>query len=377
MRYCARCILPETRPGIIVDINGVCSGCRGHEDKEHKINWESRSKTFNEIVSNAKERALSYDCIIPVSGGKDSWYQIIKSQSEGLNILCVTWRTPMRTKIGQQNLERMIANFGVDHIDFSINPDVEKKFMVAAFEEKGATGIPMHMALFAIPFRLATQMQIPLIIWGENPQLEFGGPEADRLITDLDLEWIAKYGVTNQTKREDWIGINGLTEADLIPYALPTNLELKAFQPKSIFLGSFFKWNSFNNAQIATQHGFESNSSHKKTGHWDFADIDCHFIALHHFLKWYKFGTLRSFDNLSIEIRHGLINRNQAIESLEKIGVEAPIDDIKQFCDFVEKPINWFWNTAENFRNKTIWKIEDNIWQIPNFISNKWTWREG
>ena len=202
MNYCIQCILPETRPGLVIDNKGICSACRGHEDKERSIDWSARSKMFDSIVKRAKETSRDYDCIIPVSGGKDSWYQVIKSQLHGLKILCVSWRTPQRTAVGQENLDQLIKKLGVDHIDFSINPNVEKRFMMASFEKKGATGIPMHMAIFAIPYRLATQLRVPLIIWGENPQLEFGGPEADRLSTELDVNWIANYGVTNQTKRE-------------------------------------------------------------------------------------------------------------------------------------------------------------------------------
>jgi N-acetyl sugar amidotransferase len=331
---------------------------------------------FDSIVKRAKETSRDYDCIIPVSGGKDSWYQVIKSQLHGLKILCVSWRTPQRTAVGQENLDQLIKKLGVDHIDFSINPDVEKRFMMASFEKKGATGIPMHMAIFAIPYRLATQLRVPLIIWGENPQLEFGGPEADRLSTELDVNWIANYGVTNQTKREDWIGINELTDADLSPYALPTPADLKIFHPKSIFLGSFFRWDSFENFEAATEYGFSSHSSNKKTGSWEFADIDCHFISLHHFLKWHKFGFLRIFDNLSVEIRYGRISRKEAIQNLEKTGLQQPCDDIERFCDFMEKPVDWFWNTTERFRNKEIWIKEKNIWKIPGFITQEWDWEK-
>ncbi|MDC0399995.1 N-acetyl sugar amidotransferase [Alphaproteobacteria bacterium] len=376
MKYCIQCILPETRPGLVIDNKGVCSACRGHEDKERSIDWSARSKMFDSIVKRAKETSRDYDCIIPVSGGKDSWYQVIKSQLHGLKILCVSWRTPQRTPVGQENLDQLIKKLGVDHIDFSINPDVEKRFTMASFEKKGATGIPMHMAIFAIPYRLATQLRVPLIIWGENPQLEFGGPEADRLSTELDVNWIANYGVTNQTKREDWIGINELTDADLSPYALPTPADLKTFHPKSIFLGSFFRWDSFENFETATEHGFSSHSSNKKTGSWEFADIDCHFISLHHFLKWHKFGFLRIFDNLSVEIRYGRISRKEAIQNLEKTGLQQPCDDIERFCDFMEKPVDWFWNTTERFRNKDIWIKEKNIWKIPGFITQEWDWEK-
>lgn len=374
MRYCARCILPDSRPGIVLDEDGVCSACRGHDDKEHRIDWAARAAAWDGLVADAKARSQGYDCIVPVSGGKDSWYQVIRCQEHGLKVLGVTWRTPARTAIGQRNVDNMIAKLGIDHIDFTIDPDVERRFMIAAYERKGATAIPMHMALFAIPIRLAVQMRIPLVVWGENPQLEFGGSETDRLATDLDLDWIKRHGVTNNTSLEDWIGAEGLSERDLVAYRLPTQDEFTAFAPKSVFLGSFFKWNSFDNARISAEHGFESGDEHLKTGVWTFADLDCDFIALHHFLKWYKFGILRSFDNLSVQVRYGMISRDEAIAQLKAAGFQVPAQDIAKFCAFAGKPESWFWDIAETFRNHDIWKKVDGTWTIPGFIIGDWPW---
>lgn len=375
MKYCTRCILPDSRPGIFMNDKGVCSACVGHDDKTHRIDWHARQLAFDGIVADAKARATGYDCIVPVSGGKDSWYQVIRCQQHGLKVLGVTWRTPARTEVGQRNLDRMISSLGIDHIDYTINPEVERRFMKLAFERKGATAIPMHMALFAIPIRLAVRMRIPLVVWGENPQLEFGGPEADRLATDLDLAWIERHGVTNQTSWNDWVGPE-LSARDMVPYQLPEPWEMEAFAPRSIFLGSFFPWNSFENARIAAGYGFESGGEHRKTGVWEFADIDCHFIALHHFLKWQKFGILRSFDNLSVQIRYGMIGREEAIDTLRRLGPQVPTDDIARFCAFVNEPESWFWAVTESFRNTGIWrKNADGDWTIPGFLIDEWDWR--
>ncbi|WP_454021037.1 N-acetyl sugar amidotransferase [Azospirillum sp. Marseille-Q6669] len=374
MRYCTRCVLPDTRPGIVIDAEGVCTACRGHEDKLHRIDWDARRAAWDALVAEAKARSTGYDCIVPVSGGKDSWYQAIRARECGLKVLGVTWRTPARTDIGQRNLDNLIARVGIDHMDVTLDPAVERRFMIGAFERKGATAIPMHMALFAIPIRLAVQLRVPLVIWGENPQLEFGGSEADRLVTDLDLAWIRRHGVTNGTALDDWVGVEGLTARDLVGYRLPSDEEFHAFSPKSVFLGSFFRWNSFENTRIAAAHGFESGEDHLKTGVWAFADIDCHFIALHHFLKWYKFGILRSFDNLSVQIRYGMISRKQAIETLRRDGLRAPFDDIARFCTFAGKPEAWFWEVAETFRNTAIWAKRDGRWTIPGFLIEDWAW---
>jgi len=371
MQYCNRCILPDTRPGIVIDEQGVCSACRGHDDKQGKIDWAARANAFQEVVDDAKIRSSGYDCIVPVSGGKDSWYQIIKAQEYGLNVLGITWRTPARTKIGQDNVDSMIAKLGIDHIDYTINPDVERRFMKAAYEKSGATGLPMHMALFAIPIRLAVQMRIPLVIWGENSQLEYGGSEAERLATKLDQDWLEKHGCLQSTTAADWIGVEGLTEQELVAYQLPKQTD---FDVRSLFLGAFFKWNSLDNANVAQKHGFKYSSENLKTGAWDFADIDCDFIALHHLTKWQKFGFTRDFDNLSVQIRYGLMSRDEAISEISKKGLSLPMADIKAFCEFQGLDENWFWDVAESFRNHDIWQKQGNKWIIPDFLIEDWQW---
>ena len=373
MIYCRICILPDTRPGITLDENGVCSACLGHRDKEELIDWDERARQFQELVDRAKSRAGSYDCVVPVSGGKDSWYQVIKAQEYGLNVLAITWRTPARTEIGQRNLDLMISKLGVDHIDWTINPDVERRFMKAAFERLGATGLPMHMALFAIPIRLAVQMRIPLILWGENAQLEYGGTASERMATRLDAAWLARHGCLQSTNAGDWVGAEGLTEEELSAYGFPADPD---FDVDSVFLGSFFKWDSFENTEIAQQHGFEYDKTTLKTGVWEFADIDCQFISLHHFPKWYKFGMTRSFDNLSVQIRKGMTDRQEAIEQVRLRGWEAPDEDIKAFCDFQGLPVDWFWNVCETFRNKSIWHLDGDVWKMPEFLVGDWEWHK-
>ncbi len=372
MRYCTRCILPDSRPGIVLDEEGVCSACRGHDDKETKIDWADRAKAFQAVVDEAKALSGGYDCIVPVSGGKDSWYQVIRCQEYGLKVLGVTWRTPARTAIGQRNLDNMVKQLGIDHIDYSISPEVERKFTKAAFVHKGATAIPMHMAMFAISTRLAVDFGIPLVVWGENPQLEFGGPEADRLATDLNLDWIRRYGVSNNTAIDDWVGKEGLTSEDLVAYRLPSEDRFTK-KTRSIFLGSYFKWNSFENAAIAAKYGF-NQAEQPRTGRWTFADIDCEFISLHHLLKWYKFGITRDFDNLSVQVRYGMISREEAIDQMRGGKLQAPDADIEAFCRFVGEPVSWFWEVAESFRNESVWSKAGDVWTIKDFLVEDWQW---
>jgi len=372
LKYCKNCILPDTRPGLVIDSSGVCSACHNF-DSRSEIDWEKREKQFDSVVSKAKEKSKGYDCLIPVSGGKDSTWQTVKCLEKGLNPLCVTWKTPARTEVGQKNLDNLIS-LGVDHIDYQISPRVEKKFMLHAFKKFGSTAIPMHMALFNIPLKIALKFEIPLVIWGENSAFEYGGTGEEKTGFKLGSSWLKKYGVTHGTSAEDWVGAE-LSKSELTPYFGPNPDDLENSGTLAVFLGYYFAWDVDMTHQVAKSHGFSCTSDgSKKTGIYDFADIDDDFISVHHFLKWYKFGITRSFDNLSLEIRNGRISRDQAIQMLNEIGDDTPKDDIRKFCDFVGITEDRFYLTCEKFRNRKIWSQKSGNWEITDFLIPNWKW---
>ena len=193
MKYCNNCLLPDSRPGLIIENDGICNACKNSFLKVDKINWEDREKLFRKLVSKIQYKSTGYDCLIPVSGGKDSTWQVLKCLEYGLKPLCFTWRPPSRTKLGQINLDNLIS-LGVDHIDYSISPNVEKKFLLESLKRYGAVAIPMHMAIFNIAPTLALNFNIPLIIWGENSAFEYGSEDEIHSGFTMDEAWIKTYG---------------------------------------------------------------------------------------------------------------------------------------------------------------------------------------
>jgi N-acetyl sugar amidotransferase len=371
MNYCQRCITPSTRPNIEFDEEGVCNACRSHESKPD-IDWTARERAFREVVEHAKGQSRGYDCVIPVSGGKDSTWQVIRCLEYGLNPLAVTWKTPARTELGAKNLANLV-NLGVDHIDYQVSPRVERKFMYRALVERGSTAIPMHMALFSIPLKIAVKFDIPLVVWGENSAFEYGGTEEERTGFKLDSRWLKKYGVTNGTTARDWISPD-LTEKELTPYFGPSDKELEERQVKAVFLGYYFKWDPETSLEVARAHGFQSRAEGPKTGYYNYADIDDDFISIHHYLKWYKFGFTRLFDNLSIEIRNGRMTRAEAVRLVQEMGDQTPHDDIRKFCDFAGITQEHFFDVIEKFRNREVWSRRDGRWMIEGFLIPDWHW---
>lgn len=371
MRYCARCIMPDTRPNVTLDEEGVCNACRTHERKR-EIDWEAREKAFRQAVQHAQERSEGYDCLIPVSGGKDSTWQVVTCLEYGLNPLAVSWKPPARTEVGRQNLDNLVS-LGVDHVDYQVSPEVERKFLYAALARFGDPAIPMHMALFNIPLRLAVALRVPLVVWGENSAVEYGSTDERLQGFVLDEAWLRQYGVMHGTTAPDWVS-DTLTERELTPYFGPRAEELEAAGVSAVFLGEFFGWDPERSLRVAQEHGFRTRPEGPKTGYYDYADIDDDFISIHHWLKWPKFGFTRTFDNLSLEIRNGRMTRDEAIEILRRRGDETPLEDIDRFCGFLGITREHFFEVVERFRNPEVWTRRDGLWVIEGFLVPGWEW---
>lgn len=371
MRWCSRCVLPDTRPNLVIEDDGVCNACHAHDTKR-EIDWPGRARAFDAVVARARAQGRPYDCLIPVSGGKDSTWQVVTCLQQGLHPLAVTWKTPGRTAIGAANLENLVS-LGVDHIDYQVNPEVEGRFMVEALRRFGDPGIPMHMALFNIPLTIAVRFGIPLVVWGENSAFEYGGAQDERTGFRLDDAWLRTYGVMHGTTAADWEG-DVLSAQDLTPYRGPSAEELDEAEVLAVFLGYYLGWDPDATMRVARENGFRPRPEGPKTGLYDYADIDDDFISIHHHLKWAKFGFTRLFDNLSLEIRNGRMTRSEAIDRIRSTGEEVPDEDIARFCAFSGLTRVEFDTIVDSWRNPEIWRSEAGVWRIDDFIIDDWEW---
>ena len=246
--------------------------------------------------------------------------------------------------------------------------------MYHALVEKGSTAIPMHMALFSIPLKIAVTFGIPLVVWGENSAFEYGSADEEHEGFRLDEAWLKTYGVTNGTTADDWVD-HELSRKQLTPYFAPSESDLERVGVLAVFLGYYFQWSPQRSLEVATRHGFESDQDGPRTGLWNYADIDDDFISIHHYLKWYKFGITRLFDNLSIEIRNGRMTRDQAIDVVRDTGDQTPYADIRKFCEFANIAESHFFELIEKFRNSDIWTNDHGVWCINDFLINDWNWQ--
>jgi N-acetyl sugar amidotransferase len=371
-RYCSTCVQPDTRPGIQLNAAGVCGACLGHIEKERVIDWPARRKSLETILTRFRgiNGPHDYDCIVPVSGGKDSTYQAyMLKEVFGMNPLCVTYRTPLRTELGQRNLDNLQRRLKVDLLELSVSPETERRFILKALREVGDCGLPFHQGIFAFALRAAVNQGIALVVWGECSQLEYGGDDLERQNLYLDRAWLAKHGCLQGRTPADWAD-DELSLAALRPFVVPTEAELQAKGIQSIFLGQFLKWDPVENAEVARGLGFETARGRPPMGIYDFADLDCKLITAHHYLKWFKFGMTRTYDNVSIEIRNGRMTRERGVEWVRKNKDDMiPPEHLDSLCRFLGITEPEFWTIAERFRNPKVWQRDaGGRWYIPDYL---------
>ena len=249
IKYCTKCLLPETKPDLHIDENGVCYACRSFLERKD-VDWTVRKEELMTLLNKYRSKdGSNYDCIIPVSGGKDSFYQVIKMLEYGMKPLCVNASTDQLSELGRKNLTN-IRKLGVDVVEYCSNPVVRRKINRVTLKQVGDIAWPEHVTIFTIPVRLAVQFNIPLLIWGENSQNEYGGPAADAKKNYLDRRWLEEYGGLLGMRVSDLIEQEGFSAQDMLPFTYPDDESLKRVGVTGLFLGHYIPWDGYTNALV-------------------------------------------------------------------------------------------------------------------------------
>lgn len=312
LRYCKRCIMPDTKPDLHLDEEGVCNACRSFEQRK-SVDWDARKSELLDLVGRYKNPGgQNWDCIVPVSGGKDSTYQVVRMLQLGLNPLCVTATTCDLSDIGRTNIEN-IKQLGVDYIEMSPNPLVRAKLNRIGLRDVGDISWPEHVGIFTIPVRAAVQYKVPLIVWGENSQNEYGGPAAAADNNVLTRSWLEEFGGLLGLRVSDIVGMDGIEARHLIPYSYPTDGELARVGVTGLFLGHYLPWDGLSNAIIAQANGFTAYSTAVEGSMVSYENLDNHQTGIHDYFKFLKFGFGRATDHACLHLRRGRISREDAI----------------------------------------------------------------
>jgi len=355
MKYCKKCLYPNTKPQLQFDERGICSACNNYKLKD-EVDWGKKKVDLLHILDKYKSKDGSkYDCIIPVSGGKDSTFQTYTiKETFGLNPLAVNFHPHDQTEIGRKNLENL-KQLGVDCIEFSANPLVYSKLAKFGLVELGDFQWPEHIGIFTVPVQVAVRYKIPLIIWGENPQLEYGQPTNIDTDTILDREWNEKNGgyFLDKIKPKDMTKY-GFKTKELIPYIYPSDDDIRRIGVTGIFLGSYIKWDLFKQLDFVKELGFSENDELKEGTYDKWENLDVYFTVFHDYFKFLKYGFGRTTDHASIEIRYERITREQGIELVKKYEGKIPRKYLDKFLKSADISEQEFHDICDKFTNKEI-----------------------
>ncbi|GAB4284141.1 MAG: pseudaminic acid biosynthesis protein PseA [Oscillatoriaceae cyanobacterium] len=336
IRYCNRCVMPETKPDLFIDAEGVCSACRNIE-KRQAVDWESRKQQLVKVLDSYRSKdGSNYDCIIPVSGGKDSHFQVIRMLELGMNPLCVTATTDKLSDIGRRNIENL-KNLGVDYLEVTVNPVVRRKINKLVLTQIGDISWPEHVVIFTIPVRVAVQFNIPLIIWGENPQNEYGGPASATENNTLTRRWLEEFGGLLGLRVSDLIGQEGIERKHLIQYSYPSDEDLQRVGLTGLFLGYYLLWDGYQNALYAQAHGFETYHKPVEGSLVNYENLDNYQTGIHDYFKFLKYGFGRATDLACLHIRRGRLSRQDAIKLVRMHDGKFPwVSPVKVINDFAQ-----------------------------------------
>ena len=359
MKYCKKCLYPDTKPQLVFNDDGICSACTNRKTKE-SIDWDKKREEFVKILDKYSSKDSSnYDCIIPVSGGKDSTYQTYVMKEEfGLNPLVVNFHPLDQTNIGKKNLENL-KKIGVDCIEFSPNPNVYQKLARYGLSELGDFQWPEHIGIFTVPVQIAVKYKIPLIIWGENPQFEYGQPTDINKDTILDREWNEKNGgyFLDEIKPEHMTKY-GFEVKDLKPYLYPSDDEIKKVGVTGVFLGTYIKWDIFKQLEFVKTLGFSENDEIREGTYDRWENLDVYFSVFHDYFKFIKYGFGRTTDHVSIEIRYGKMTREKGIELIKKHEGKIPQKYLKEFLNAAAITMNEFEEICDKFTSKELFQTD-------------------
>ena len=358
--WCKSCLNTSTRPRITFDKRGWCNACQWSEEKK-TLNWKKRKKELLQIFKKFKSNSI-YNCIVPVSGGKDGTYVSSKIKNElGLNPLTVTSRPPLERDVGKKDLSNFLKQ-GYDHVHITPNYRAMQKLNKLGFIKKGSPYYGWLTSVVSAVYRTAIQHNINLIFYGENGEVEYGGSAEHKNTPFFDISYaISTYF---EGGHQEIIKQSKLSDKDLYWFTFP---KLKSHKIKLMHWGYFEPWDSYRNYLLAKSKFNLGEHQENNSGTFtNFAQNDQSLFALHTYLMYLKFGFGRATQDAGIEIRRNAMTREQALNLVKLYDNYFPEEFIKEYLDYFEMNKNQFMKIIDSWANKKKKKKIKGQW-MPKF----------
>lgn len=370
MKYCKKCVMPDTRPGIKFNAEGICSGCQAYEGIA-KVDWEKRFQELEKLC--AKYRGMNgsgYDCAIAVSGGKDSHFQVhlMKEVMRMNPILFSVEDNFTMTEAGKHNLRNISEEFSCNII--SLKPDIrtQKALMRYTFEKYGKPLWFIDRLIYTYPLHMALALHTPLLVYGENVSHEYGGAGDEETYSARGQ---LNNGAAPDILIEELVSATGVPEQALEFTKAPTQEQLDTLDP--MYCSYFVPWNSYSNYLFAKSRGF-----HDLTGEWErtqmaeqFDQVDSKAYLVHAWMKYPKFGHASTTDYASRFVRYGMMSREEAVELVRQRDHALDPICVRDFCAFTGYSESEFWSIMDGFYNPDLftkdkfgaWVLRHPVWE--------------
>lgn len=377
MEYCQRCVYPaNARPGIILDEEGVCSGCRLIESRP-AIDWQEREKwliaILEEYKAKQREKGNPYDCIIPVSGGKDSHFQTwLLRERYGMNPLLVCYNHTFNTSVGLRNLANMIDKLDCNLIRYTTAPGSAKRLAKYMLKKVGDLTWHYHAGIMTFPIKAACMYDVPLIVWGEEGFSELVGMHNQDDFVEFTKKKRQEHSMRG-FEPEDLLNEPDcpLTPYDLAPFFYPSDEDLERINVRGIYLSNYINWDAHAQTELVIEQlGFETAQQRERTFQIYGKIDDVHANGLHDYLKYLKFGYGRATDDAATEIRQRRMTREDAIELVAKHDHVRP-SDMDIFLKAVGMREQELLDMIEPLRDPSIWEKDANgVWRTRDSVAN-------
>jgi len=370
VKFCKKCTISNQRPRITFDKDGVCSACNYAEYKQTKVNWGDREKELIELLKRFKRTDGGFEVIVPSSGGKDSAHIAHELKYRyGMNVLSVTWAPHLYTDIGWKNFQNMMHVGGIDNVLGTPNGITHRKLTKLSFEILGDPFQPFIYGQTNFPLQIAVNYKIPLIMYGENGEVEYGGDMKNAFKPTRDYKADHTKHYFSGLAVEDMVHY-GIEQKDLFSYMAPSTNKLDDIRAEIHFYGYYKKWVPQENYYYCVEHtGFRPNPIRSEGTFSKYASLDDRLDGYHYYLSYIKFGIGRATSDSAHEIRDGHITREEGVGLVRKFDGEFPNRYFNEFLEYCGITEEQYWEVVDSWRSPHIWTKVNGEWKLRHRVS--------
>ncbi len=370
MIYCKRCLYPANHPyGMVFDAQGVCMGCRIHEEKD-ALDWSARFRLLEQIAHTNTQRMgkKGFDCIVPVTGGGDSYFIVHTVKNVlGMNPLLVNYNAHYNTILGIRNLANLATVFDCDVVTSTLSPQHLKRITRHTLKKFGSMYWQVLAGYLTFPVQVAVRFRIPLIIWGVHPWSEQTGMFSHLDEVEMTERCRKEHGLMGWAAEDLVDSSADISRSDVQPFVYPYDNELETVGVRGLYLSNYIRWDAkVQHEHMIERYGYETALQQRTFNTYE--DVHCfHSAGVHDYLKFLKYGYSKVTDHACREIRLKRMTREEGIEQV-RTYTERPPADLPLFLDWIEMSEQAFYEQAGHRRDEHIWRRDADVWSLRDSV---------